>query len=132
MSLPFPANCNPTWYRAASVSNPYTFGTLVGATFGYLMPAIHDGRYGTALYLNWTHILYLSPGAANRAAYNAQLDPSRNTALAALVAIDDSTTGTHTAYYVAVIELIGRGTAQEQLRVYRERLQPASWPTDAI
>src|SRR6476660_9626994 len=98
MSLPFPANCTFSWYRAASVSSPYTFGALVGTTFAYLKPAIHDGRYGTALYLKWTHILYISPGADIRDAYNTQLDPARNNALADLVIIDDSTTGAHTAY----------------------------------
>jgi hypothetical protein len=134
MALPLSPNLSLDIYRAANVSSPYTFGALSSSlNKAFLKPAVTNGRFGTALYLKWTHIAFLQPGVDIRDAYNSQLDPSRNNALADLIVATDSTTpATKTAYYVVYVEVISRNTGLQHLRAYLDRFQPSAWPTDSI
>lgn len=134
MALLFPPNVSVDIYRTANPSAPYTLGALgTAAVPGYLQSRVQTGRHGTALYLKWTHILYVGPTVDVRDAYNTQLDPNRNDDLADTVIVKYSQNATVlTAFYVAFVELALRGSAGAHQRVYLDRFQPASWPTDAL
>jgi hypothetical protein len=121
-------------YRTANPASPYPGGApAVSGVSAYLRPIVQNGRYGTASWLHWTHILYLPPGTDIRDAYNSQLDPARNNNIADTVIVHDSTNvNTKTAYYVVFVELVLRGTPGQHLRAYLDRFQPNSWPTDSI
>src|SRR5271166_6520666 len=110
MSLPMPANVTVNIYRTANPSSPYPSGSpAVSGVPGYLQPAAQDGRFGSASYLKWTHVLYLPPGTDIRDAYNSQLDPARNNNNADTVILLDSTVaGRETAYYVVIVEVVAR------------------------
>jgi hypothetical protein len=133
MALPMPANVNVTVYRTANPGAPYTFGAQVYASLpGYLVPVVHTGRFGSATWLKWTHMLMVGPGNDIRDAYNSQLDPARDNTKADTIVLQDSVNQTNpTAYYVVFVEQIGRGTASEYLRVYLDRFAP-TWPSDAL
>jgi hypothetical protein len=133
MSLPMPANVTVSIYRTANPSAPYSLGALSATVSGYLQAAAADGRFGTASYLKWTHVLFLPPGTDIRDAYNSQLDPSRdNTKADTVILLDSAIGGTKTAYYVVFVEVVARGTAEQYLRAYLDRFQPNSWPTDSL
>jgi hypothetical protein len=134
MSLPMPPNVSVDVYRTADPSSPYPGGgPAVSGVKGYLKPAVTDGRFGTAQYLKWTHILFVPPGTDVRDAYNSQLDPSRTNGNADTIILDDSTiSGRMTAYYVVYVEVVARSTAQQYLRVYLDRFAPNAWPTDSL
>lgn len=128
-----PTNVNVDIYRNADPSNPYGGGQPAGLGVpGYLQPRVQTGRHGTALYLKWTHILYLNPGVDIRDAYNSQLDPARNNTLADVVMLADPQSGSRTAFYVVYVEAALFGGAASHLRAYLDRFQPASWPTQAL
>jgi hypothetical protein len=134
VSLPLSANVTVNIYRTANPSSPYPGGSpAVSGVPGYLRPYAYNGRYGSASYLKWTHILYLPPGTDIRDAYNSQLDPSRNNTIADTVILLDSTvSGRETAYYVVFVEVVARGTPQQHLRAYLDRFLPNAWPTDSL
>jgi hypothetical protein len=134
MSLPLPANVSVDIYRTANPSSPYPGGSpAVSGVNGYLVPAVENGRFGSASWLKWTHILYVPPGTDVRDAYNSQLDPARNNTNADTVILNDSAvSGRQTAYYVVFVEVVARGSPQQYLRVYLDRFMPSSWPTDAL
>lgn len=133
MSLPMPPNVTINIYRTANPSSPYPSGSpAVSGVQGYLKPAVMNGRFGTASWLKWTHILYLSPGTDIRDAYNSQLDPSRNNTIADTVILNDSTSSAKTAYYVVYVEIIARNSPMQHIRAYLDRFQPSSWPTDSL
>jgi hypothetical protein len=134
MSLPLSANVTVDIYRTANPSSPYPGGSpAVPGVKGYLKPAATNGRFGTASYLKWTHILFLPPGTDIRDAYNSQLDPGRNNTIADTVILSDTTVaGRKTAYYVVFVEVVARGTSQQYVRAYLDRFLPSSWPTDSL
>lgn len=121
-------------FRTSNPSSPYPSGSpAVAGVSGYLKPIVANGRYGTAQWLHWTHVLYLPPGTDIRDAYNSQLDPARNNDLADTVIVQDSINPTtETAYYVVIVQIINRGTPGEHVRAYLDRFLPNSWPTDSI
>ncbi len=132
--LPMPPNVAVDIFRTANPSSPYPSGSpAVSGVTGYLKPIVESGRFGTALWLHWTHELFLPTGTDIRDAYNSQLDPSRNNTIADTVIVYDSTTaGVKTAYYVVFVEYRNRGTAGAYLLAYLDRFQPNIWPTDSI
>jgi hypothetical protein len=132
MALPMPPNVSVNVYRTANPAAPYTLGALAEQTTGYLKPAAANGRFGTALYLKWTHILYIPPNVDVRDAYNSQLDPARNNNNADTVVLADSVSANKTAYYVVYVEVVARNAAQAHQRVYLDRFTPNAWPTDSI
>lgn len=134
MSMPMPPNVSVDIYRNADPGNPYSPGSLsASGVKGYLQPAVQHGRFGTALYLKWMHILFLPPGTDVRDAYNSQLDPARDDTLADTIMLTDSQDASkQTAWFVVFIEEIARGTTLEHLRVYLDRFTPNDWPTDAL
>src|SRR5579862_567331 len=134
MSLPLPPNVTVNIYRTANPSSPYPSGSpAVSGVPGYLKPAVLNGRFGTASFLKWTHILYIPPDTDIRDAYNSQLDPSRNNTIADTVILADSTVaGRMTAYYVVYVEIIARASTIQHIRAYLDRFQPSSWPTDSV
>ncbi len=134
MSQLVPNNVSVDIYRTANPTSPYTLGTLsASGVNGFLKPAARDGRFGAASWLKWTHVLLLPPTTDVRDAYNSQLDPSRDNTLADTIIVHDSTTPTTTsAFYVVFVEQAARGTAAATLRVYLDRFQPNTWPTDAL
>lgn len=133
-TLFMPTNVSVDIFRTANPASPYPGGSpAVSAVKGYLRPFVQSGRFGSASWLKWTHILYLPAGTDIRDAYNSQLDPARNNTLADTVIIQDTTTaGRKTAYYVVFVERIARGTPVEHLRVFLDRFAPSTWPTDSI
>ena len=133
MALIVPPNVSVDIYRTANPSAPYTLGTFSATVRGYLKPAVQNGRFGSASWLKWTHLLLLPPGTDIRDAYNSQLDPSRDNTKGDTIVVHDSTTSsTKVAYYVAFIEEVARGSSAVHLRAYLDRFQPNSWPTDAV
>jgi len=134
MSLPLAANVIVDIYRTADPGSPYPGGSpAVSGVPGHLRPAATNGRFGSADWLKWTHLLYLPPGTDVRDAYNSQLDPARDDAIADTVILHDSTVGGRkTAYYAVFVEVVARGTAVQHLRVYLDRFQPSDWPTDSL
>lgn len=134
MALPMAPNCTVDVFRTANSGSPYSLGAAGPAKVpGYLQPRVQTGRHGTASWLKWTHILYVDSSVDIRDAYNTQLDPARNNALADTVIVYDtqSPQTKKTAFYVAFVELALRGTNLSHLRVYLDRFQPQAWPTDA-
>ena len=134
MSLPVAANVSVDIYRNANPSSPYPSGSpAVPGVKGYLKAAVTNGRFGSASYLKWTHILFLPPGTDVRDAYNSQLDPARNNTIADTVILSDtSISGRKTAYYVVFVEMVARGTGQQYVRAYLDRFLPNGWPTDSL
>ncbi len=134
MSLPVPVNIAVDIYRTCNPSSPYTLGTLsASGVKGHLRPTATNGRFGSASYLKWTHILYLPAGTDVRDAYNSQLDPARDNTLADTVVVPDSAVGGRkTAYYAVYVEVVARGSPLQHLRVYLDRFAPNGWPTDSV
>jgi hypothetical protein len=132
MALIVPTNCSVTIYQGSNASAPYTLGAVRSSTSGYLEPAVQNGRFGSASWLKWTHILLIPPEVEIHDAYNSQLDPARNNALGDTVILLDSGGVNRTAFYVVFIEVIGRGTSAAHQRVYLDRFAPSAWPDDAL
>jgi hypothetical protein len=131
MGIPVAANVNVNLYRTANPSSVYTLGPLVENVDGYLSPDAYHGRFGSASWLKWTHVLLVDATVDIRDAYNSQLDPSRNNNLADTVVLTGSE-GNKTAYYVVFVEEIARGTSSAHLRVYLDRFAPQNWPTNSL
>jgi hypothetical protein len=133
MSLPLPPNVSANIYRTANPSSPYSLGSAgPQGVQCYLQAAVADGRFGSANWLRWTHVLFLPPGTDVRDAYNSQLDPSRNNNNGDTVIINGVTDSNKTAYYVVFVEVISRGASDAHLRAYLDRFAPSAWPTDSI
>jgi hypothetical protein len=131
MGLPVASNVTVNLYRTANPSSVYTLGTLVGTIDGYLSSDAYHGRFGSASWLKWTHVLLVDSTVDIRDAYNSQLDPIRNNNLADTVVLT-GTEGNNTAYYVVFVEEIARGTSAAHLRVYLDRFLPQNWPTNSV
>lgn len=130
--LPVPANVVVDIYRGANPASPLPSGTAaVPQVPGNLTPRMTSGRYGSASWLKWTHLLVLPAGTDVRDAYNSQLDPARNNNAADTVVMTDSA-GNRVPYYVVFVEEALRGTTLVQIRAYLDRFQPPIWPTDAV
>ncbi len=133
MALLVPTNVSVSIYRTANAAAPYTLGALSATVNGYLKPAVQNGRFGSASWLKWTHILLLQPTIDIRDAYNSQLDPARNNAAGDTVILEDSTTlTTRVAFYVVFVEVVSRGTPAAHQRAYLDRFAPNTWPTNAL
>ena len=130
--LPFPANVTVDLYRGSNAGGPYAFGPLAQKAIpAYLVGADQSGRFGTALWLKWTHVLYVDL-IDIRDAYNTQLDPARNDSLGDTVVLTDSVNANKTAYWVNFVERIAIGTPQTHLRAYLDHFIPNAWPTDSL
>jgi len=132
MALLVPVNVTVSIYAGSNTSSPYSLGALRSTVKGYLKGRVQDGRFGSASWLKWTHWLLLAPGVDIRDAYNSQLDPARNNSLGDTVILLDSGGMKQTAFYVAFVEEVSRGTQAVHLRAYLDRFQPSNWPTDAL
>jgi hypothetical protein len=132
MALLVPPNVTVSIYAGSNAATPYTLGALRSTVRAYLMPKVQDGRFGSALWLKWTHHLLLPPGTDIRDAYNSQLDPARNNAKGDTVILLDSGGVKQTAFYVAFVEVLSRGNLAQYVRTYLDRFQPQTWPTDAL
>src|SRR5271154_5072144 len=133
MALPVPANVSVSIYRTSSASSPYSLGTPGPADVPrYLNAAVAEGRFGSANWLRWTHVLFLPPGTDIRDAYNSQQDPSRANSNGDTVIVNGIADSNKTAYYVVFVEVIARGSANAYLRAYLDRFAPNAWPTDSI
>jgi hypothetical protein len=133
MGLPVPANVSANIYRTSNASAPYTLGTAgPQGVQCFLQAAVADGRFGSANWLRWTHVLFLPPGTDIRDAYNSQLDPSRTNSNGDTVIINGVSDSNKTAYYVVFVEVIDRGGPAYHLRAYLDRFAPNAWPTDSI
>jgi hypothetical protein len=131
MALPIPPNVTVKIYRNSNPNNPVPTGNPAVTVSGYLQPFVRAGRYGSAQWLRWTHILVLPSGTDVRDAYNSQLDPNRSNSLADTVVVTDSANNV-VPYYVVFVEDAFRGTSYAQIRVYLDRFQPQQWPSDGI
>jgi len=134
MAIPMPSNVTVDIFRTTTLAAPYTLGALgTKGVKGYLQPRVQTGRHGTATWLKWTHILYVDASVDVRDAYNTQLDPARDNTKADTVILYDSKDNTKkSAFYVVFVEPALRGTPFAQIRVYLDRFQPQTWPTDAL
>jgi hypothetical protein len=132
MALLVATNVSVSIYAGSNPANPYAVGALRATVKGYLKPRVQDGRLGSALWLKWTHWLLLPPGTDVRDAYNSQLDPSRDSTKGDTVVLLDSGGVKQTAFYVAFVEVVGKGGPAAYVRAYLDRFQPQSWPTDAL
>jgi hypothetical protein len=132
MTLLVPTNVTVSIYRTANPGSPYTLGALSATVRGFLKPAVQNGRFGSATWLKWTHILYLNPNVDIRDAYNSQLDPARDNTRADTVILFDSGGVNRVAYYVAFVEQVSRGTSAAHLRAYLDRFAPNAWPNNAL
>ena len=134
MSLPLPPNVSVDVFRTANPASPYPGGSpAVAGARGYLKPAEANGRFGSAAWLKWTHVLFLPPDTDIRDAYNSQLDPARTNSNADTVILQDTTiSGRKTAYYVVFVEVVARGGPQHHIRAYLDRFAPSAWPTDSL
>lgn len=130
MALLTPSNCIVSIYAGSNALSPYSLGPLRATVAGYLEARTQDGRYGSALWLKWTHWLLVDAEVDIRDAYNSQLDPNRNNASGDTVVLLDSAGISQTAFYVVFVEQIARGTFAAHQRVYLDRFQPSAWPTD--
>jgi hypothetical protein len=129
--LPVTSNVTVDIYRTSNPASPVPQGTAaVKGIAGYIRPDVRSGRYGSASWLKWTHVLILPSGTDVRDAYNSQLDPSRSNNSADTVVVTDSN-GNKVPYYVVFVEDAFRGTSLAQIRVYLDRFQP-TWPSDGI
>ena len=130
-SLPIPPNVKVDIYRNSNPSAPVPANAPAATGVpGYLVPKMANGRYGSALYLKWAHVLTLPAGTDVRDAYNSQLDPNRTNTLADTIVITDSS-GHKVPYYVVFVEEAFRGTSLQQIRAYLDRFAP-TWPSDGI
>ena len=128
--LPVPQNVTVDIYRNADLTAPVPTGNPAAAQVpGNIKPVMTSGRFGSALYLKWTHLLILPSGIDIRDAYNSQLDPSRSNNAADTVVVTDSQ-GNAVPYYVVFVEQAYRGTPMQQIKAYLDRFQPSQWPTD--
>jgi hypothetical protein len=132
MALLLTTNVTVSIYRTANASSPYSLGSLSATVKGYLKPMVQNGRFGSASWLKWTHWLLLGPTVDIRDAYNSQLDPSRNNTIADTVILLDSGGVKKTAFYVAFVEQVSRGSPVQHLRAYLDRFQPSAWPVDSL
>lgn len=133
MALPVPSNVSANIYRTANPSAPYTLGAAGPQNVAcFLQAAVADGRFGSATWLRWTHVLFLPPGTDIRDAYNSQLDPARDNTKGDTVIINGVNDANKTAYYVAFVEVIARGSADNHIRAYLDRFAPNAWPTDSV
>jgi hypothetical protein len=132
MALPMPPNVTVDIYRGTNVASPSPGGppALAGVP-GYLQPRVQTGRHGTALYLRWTHILYTNPGVDVRDAYNGQLNAWQS-ANADTVVLRDAVNKTATPFIVVYVERALIATSQDHYRVYLDRFQPQTWPSQAL
>jgi hypothetical protein len=130
MALTVTPNVTVSIYAGSNAGTPYSFGALRSVQKGYLQPRVQDGRFGSAQWLKWTHWLLLNPGVDIRDAYNSQLDPSRNNALADTVVLSGGSS--QTAWYVVFVEAVNIGNSSAYLRAYLDRFQPSQWPTQAL
>jgi hypothetical protein len=118
--LPVPQNVTVDICRNADPTAPVPAGnTAVAQVPGYIKPVMTSGRFGSALYLKWTHLLILPSGTDIRDAYNSQLDPSRSNNAADTVVVTDSQ-GNAEPYYVVFVEQAYRGTPMQPC-AYRAR-----------
>ena len=69
------------------------------------------------------------PATDVRDAYNSQLN-SRTATNADTIVVSDG--AIKTPFFVVFVERAYKGTAADQLRVYLDRFQPASWPTGGL
>ena len=134
MALPMPPNVSVDIYTGANPSSPYPGGAPRQPSVpGYLQPRVQTGRHGTALYLKWTHILYVGPAVDVRDAYNSQFNsPTTNNADTVVLSDSTNPTTARTAFYVVFVEVALHGTGYAHQRVYLDRFQPSQWPTDAL
>jgi hypothetical protein len=132
MAPPIPPSVSVDVYPTTNVSSP-TPGRVpaVAGLPGYLQPRVQTGRHAPALYLRWTHILYTNPGVDVRDAYNGQLN-AWTSANADTVVLRDNVNKTLTAWIVVYVERALIGTPGHHYRVYLDRFQPQSWPSQAL
>ena len=124
--LPVPQNVTVDIYRNADPTAPRPdlegsarpseylracHPAVVAQVSGNIKPVMTSGRFGSALYLKWTHLLILPAGTDIRDAYNSQLDPSRSNNAADTVVVTDSQ-GNAVPYYVVFVEQAYRGSAK--------------------
>jgi hypothetical protein len=132
-ALPVPQNVTVDIYRKSNPNNPLPQGPPdVPAVPGYLKPWPESGRFGSAQWLKWTHILTLAAGTDIRDAYNTQIDPARDNTKGDTVVLTDSGGVKKTPFYVVFVEIAYRGTPVAQTRAYLDRFLPSAWPADSL
>lgn len=118
-------------YRGFRADRPYPGGADLPAlrnVRGYLREAVGRGRLGQGLYLRWTTLLDVPLGTDLRSAYNTQINSWEPEDADTIVLADYPIPGWCTAFLVVQVQRINRGTINDCLRVYLDRLQPRQGP----
>jgi hypothetical protein len=127
VSLLLPENVTVDIYRGFDVNSPYPpLGATpdVPSVSGLLKHHVRNGRFGSASILHWTHVLYLPPDTDIRSAYNSQLNTWQSANADTVILADYPIDGWCTAFLAVLVQRIHRGTPEECLRAYLDRLQP--------
>ena len=127
MSLLLPVNAVVDVYRGFNAANPYPGSgstPAVEEARGHLKQHVRHGRFGSAVGLKWTTVLYLPPGIDVRSAYDSQLNAWTPANADTVVLADYPIPGWCTAFLVVLVQRLRRGTSAECLRVCLDRLQP--------
>jgi hypothetical protein len=120
-------------WRGVNISNPVPTGDPdVRDVPAVLYPAMEQGRGHYSGFLRYTHLLLTPKDIDVRDAYNS----NQNTATVAnadtVVVYDSEDKTKKTPFMVVFVELVNRGSVNAYLRVYLDRFQPSSWPTDGL
>ena len=128
MALPVPPNVTCDVYHAGT--NPPAAPAVAGVPC-FLHADFRGGVAGagaaaaTAAQAVWTHVLLVDKAVDVRDAYTGSLVFTAGSD----IYVPDQT---GTRFRVVFVERIGIGTAQEHKRVYLDRGQPPSWPSNNL
>jgi hypothetical protein len=136
LNQPGGVNVTVNIYRSCNLANPVppaNTPAAVQGVNGFLKPDMVQGRHAFTVTstLRWTHVLLLPLGVDIRDAYNGQ-QSAPNLSNADTVILLDSTGKVATPFVVMYVEVSARGQRGAHLRVYLDRFQPQSWPTDGL
>ncbi len=120
-------------WRGVNISNPVPTGDPnVKDVPAVLHPELDRGKGHYAGVLRYTHLLLVPKHTDVRDAYNSNQN-SVTVANAYTVVVYDSEDSTKkTPFMVVFVELVNRGNVNAYLRVYLDRFQPSTWPTEGL
>jgi hypothetical protein len=120
-----PPNSVINIYRGFSGASPYPSPSATPAATGvagHLRHHVRNGRFGSAVGLHWTHIIFLPDGVDLRSAYNSELNAIVPANADTVLVPDYPLPGWCTAFYVVLVQRV-RGE-EPFLRVCLDRMQP--------
>jgi hypothetical protein len=120
-------------WRGVNVSNPVPTGDPdVRDVPGLLYPEIDNGKGFYAGVLRYTHVVLVPKDTDVRDAYNSNQNAVTVANADTVVVYDSEDKSKKTPFIVVFVELVNRGSVNAYLRVYLDRSQPSTWPTDGL